>query len=519
MAFRAPNRGLAAIGGDPLTVWLYNGTRWYPDGSYPGPSQCPGDTILWAGKLDYWLIGAHSGANAHWPDLCRFDGANLQWEPIAVPRSTTDRFTSSGFPAIRAGACFSWDNCWFFGDYGVALHWDGEALTDATLGLEQGPWLTGTINAAVARTDTAGNRVGLAVGATGGLLFSPLPPQPDGSPPPQLFGSSGGPFSPLAYTPPTIAEAGDPYRTDLVAADLDSDGSGWVAGAAPANIIGFPGRFSPSSQVAAAPLARLAVDGAPASCPGYDANTFTTTSAPALNVHGAYAWRALSIVPGTGSALAAGSYSPPGSAQPEPVIVSGRCGQSPALTRFVPVQRGQVASSIASTAVNDAWATTPGHLYHFTDGQAPLAPAGDDVELRQLPSQQDPTIFVLPPPVVQLPPAQVTTVTQPGKPSVKHVRVKPAIYQVRARLLHRYRRFTLYITFRVRRPVTIGAEGVLRGKVVASSGLKRFNGTRGQLVLVLDPHRWPKSIKWLLPRAGKATESVPAQIAWTGKSP
>ena len=61
MAFRAWNRGLAltgeASGGESLPVWRFNGTSWYPETAFPGSKVCPGDTIVWAGKLDYWVVG------------------------------------------------------------------------------------------------------------------------------------------------------------------------------------------------------------------------------------------------------------------------------------------------------------------------------------------------------------------------------------------------------------------------------------------------------------------------------
>src|SRR5262249_36610448 len=74
-AFRSWNRGLAAaapppgVGKTPFGVWLWNGARWYPDPTFPGSGVCQGDTVLWAGKLDYWLVGPGS---QNWPSICRF---------------------------------------------------------------------------------------------------------------------------------------------------------------------------------------------------------------------------------------------------------------------------------------------------------------------------------------------------------------------------------------------------------------------------------------------------------------
>ena len=63
MAFRAWNRGIAVTEQEGLTstppeIWLYNG-EWRRDGTFSAQSKnCTGNTVLWAGKLDYWLVGA-----------------------------------------------------------------------------------------------------------------------------------------------------------------------------------------------------------------------------------------------------------------------------------------------------------------------------------------------------------------------------------------------------------------------------------------------------------------------------
>jgi len=65
LAFRAWNRGIASVGPaqgssaatTPFGVWHYNGVRWYPDPTFPGTGTCAGTDIMWAGKLDIWLVG------------------------------------------------------------------------------------------------------------------------------------------------------------------------------------------------------------------------------------------------------------------------------------------------------------------------------------------------------------------------------------------------------------------------------------------------------------------------------
>src|SRR5262249_40285773 len=94
LAFRSWNRGLAATSSltssTPFGVWIWNGVRWYPDPTFPGTKTGKGDTILGAGKLDYWLVGDAGGT---WPSLCRFDGSSFLWEPLPVPKATLARVT------------------------------------------------------------------------------------------------------------------------------------------------------------------------------------------------------------------------------------------------------------------------------------------------------------------------------------------------------------------------------------------------------------------------------------------
>src|SRR5262249_8957541 len=121
MAFRAWNRGLAATttgtslnpspsdpAKNPFGVWLFNGTRWFPDPTFPGGGVCKGNTVLWAGKLDYWLVG--TGQNG-WAPLCRFDGSDFVWETLPMPLGTVLRIgepTTGSLPThggITSGSC------------------------------------------------------------------------------------------------------------------------------------------------------------------------------------------------------------------------------------------------------------------------------------------------------------------------------------------------------------------------------------------------------------------------------
>jgi hypothetical protein len=559
MAFRAWNRGLAATtnytSSNAFGVWLFNGTSWYPDPTFPGSGTCPGSTILWAGKLDYWLVGSSATPKQI---VCRFDGVNLVWEPLSLPSATVARLpinTSTGKPVggVTSGACYAWNNCWFFGTDGIVVHWDGQALTDASPGLGSSPWLQADFSGAVAQTDGSGNEFGLAVADAGTTTGShgetdtgvqPLCAAPTGSPPPQLFGSHGGPFTPLSFSPQPIDHpgaqcnnAGDRFTTDLVAVTSDSQGDVWAAGD-PSN------RESQSSQPSPAPLLRLAEQGMQAPCAGYDdPDTFMYAGNVPYPASGYYKWDALSVFFNDGSVLAGAQrlssedpepiYNLSGSVTREPAIVQAVCGQQPTITRFVvqdpftsvptpiPADVGGWTTAVVANAANDGWATTTGgnvssptpgysggtqanpqppHLYRWTDGQPVNAPAGDDNESRPSLFTLGPPAFVIgQPTVVVLPPSVTTTVTRAKS---KKIRLKPAIYSVQPPKLRRTHggRYTLYISFKVRRTLMIGLQGLRGSKVVASSGLKRFNPPRGQLAMPLDRKRWPTGLRYIFPK-------------------
>jgi hypothetical protein len=518
--------------------------------------------VLWAGKLDYWLIGSsgQTGSGGPQQTLCRFDGVNLVWEPLSLPAATIARMpinpdSNKPIGGVTSGACYAWNNCWFFGTDGIVVHWDGQALTDASPGLGASPWLQGDFTAAVAGTDPAGNEFGLAVTDAGTTTVDhfetndppkvapALTPDPTTSRALQVFGSQGGPFAPLSFSPLASAHPGgcvispatecDQFTTDLVAAAFDSQGDVWVAG--------DPTKREESSEPAPAQLLRLTEQGAQAPCDGYDANTFTYAASTPFPSNGSYHWNALSVFANDGSAVAGGKYQSNvtitpkrGNAIPdaaEPVIVRAACGQQPITTRFlgpdptdasappIPADVGGSTTAVAANAANDAWASTSGggvsatdstgtsypvpqppHLYRWTDGQPVSAPAGDDNESRPSLFTLGPPAFVIgAPTIVTLPPSVTTTVTK-GK--TKQVKLKPAIYSVQLPKLRRARdgTYTLYISFRVRRTLMIGLQGLRGRKVVASSGLKRFTPPRGQLALRLDRKHWPTGLRYVFPK-------------------
>jgi hypothetical protein len=253
-------------------------------------------------------------------------------------------------------------------------------------------------------------------------------------------------------------------------------------------------------------------------------------------------WHALSAFP-DGSALAAGADGNPqtswstnvgGQTLPvgkdeEPALVHAVCGQTPVITEFRrpdPLDAGQAGAqlipadyfgwitAVASNANNDAWAaTTDGnwgvvtqagnvngnlmpHVYRWTDGQTPDAPVGDDNESRPSLFTLGPPVYSVGSPTIVVTPATVTTTQTRAKP--KKVHRPPAIYAIKSRLVRSADgNYTLYISFRVRRPVRVGVQALRGRRVVASSGVKRFTGRSGMLALRLDRRNWPTGLRFV----------------------
>jgi hypothetical protein len=539
MAFRAWNRGLAATALEgstepgrtsPFGVWIFNGVRWFPNPSFPGKAVCPGHTILWAGKLDYWLVGATS-----WGPLCRFNGATNEWTPLNVPSATLAREsqlngkgeleTNAG--RITSGACFAFNNCTFFGTNGVVLDWDGKKLVDASPDLSN-TLVQGEYTAATTATDASGDLLGAAIGASGESAESEVPLRRDPPAPAQMYSSAGGAFSPLAFAPFTRPLAGDPYHTDLVAVAFGPAGQGWVAGN-PAgirlkenqgsNVVNNPEHGRGGQLINGEPQPDPLIPVTPSGeqwCFGPPANRFTFgPGSPTGAVVSSFLWSSITVLPGGNEALAGGRIVKPG-AQAEPVLVSARCGAGTTVTRFqaenpvvpgtfVPADITGSVTAVAATAANDAWVATtygeeltatgqtpsrqPPTLYRLSNGQPPDEPEGDDREERPSEvTEEAPTVIDEPeaPPVeVVGPPATVT--------QTRGVTLPPAVYDVKVKLDKKT--LTLNFTFKLRRPATVGAEALRRKRVVSKAKPRYFTGHKGRLLLKLNRKRWPTRVR------------------------
>ena len=638
MAFRSWNHGLAAtypaslwrdgLSGaaraekNPYGVWIFDytaetGPQWFPDPTFPGRKACPGHTIVWAGKLDYWLVGGPTDRN--WSRLCRFDGLTDQWQPFAVPAATLRRVTPPVIPptpatspraaatttpapisdrspregGITSAACLAWSDCWFFGSYGAVLYWNGSTLTDASPAPTE-RWLDGEYLAAATNEDPVGDPFAVAVSGTAEYLNSqsarereliparPSAPGTAGSPPPELFRSLGWEFtfgllggsSALPFSPPTDPQDGaeepggatrpvdpggwkDPYRTDLVAVGFNEAAEGWVAGN-PAglrtnweceDICGEPAHRQIAGAEALAPLVPVSLSsGTEDKCTDgpFAPEKLTFSDVVPPKEFGSFLWSSLAVVPAvgeaqlpaSGEAVAGGSMRPhevegsernsPGTL-PEPVIVQANCDGAMTTTRFRVAEaaeqtepnrteaeaadRGGTVTAISASAKNDAWAATSDgqllgrvnpseppmrekviqapHLYQLTDGRTPEALEGNEEEERPPELQENPPIYVFEPePEPPLPPVPppVTNTSTTHEP--------PAVFGVKATLHNVGGKLSLYLSFKLRRPITLGAEALRSGRVVARAKARHFSGRRGVLVLQLSRKHWPTKIRF-----------------------
>jgi hypothetical protein len=541
LSFRAWNRGLARTqGSSAFGLWRFNGSRWFPDPTFPGNKQCPGTKVVWAGKLDFWVIAA----GTPWAGLCRFDGFNFIWEPLSLPKATVARGKAldatigndSGVTGITSGACRAWNDCWFFGTYGTIVHWDGNVLSDESPDVVAKPWLGTEFASAAIDAAPDGTSVGVAVGTSSFGTASkggPLPAQPDGSAPPQIYTETATGWGPTNLQPPSIPIPADPFRTDLVAADIDASGGGWIAGDPAGWRIGSatPARRTAVTTPEPSPLIPF---GTP-NCAGPPLDTFTRAPLTPGRSTDSVLWSSVAVLPTTGHGLAGGQINPVGDNIGEPILAQVDCSGGSVMTRFrvpdpesaatptplVPADKGGWVAAIAATAPNDAWAaiTTgrlaggtiePPRLYRFRDAQPPQAPAGDDNETRPLQLQEDKPIIVfdpLPPPPPP-PPPQVTTTSKTLPPAISNIKTKLLVSTTKVtsvvrrgkrkvRLVHFKQKLTLRLTFAVHRRVMLGLNATRGARTVASSKLRTYSPPSGKILLKLTRKLWPKRFAFI----------------------
>jgi hypothetical protein len=252
---------------------------------------------------------------------------------------------------------------------------------------------------------------------------------------------------------------------------VDGAGRAWAAG-------------NPSGGVTPAPVVITTRSGPDPSCPGPAVDRFPGSGAGTV-----HRWGSIATVPGTDTALVGGSWVPDGIAE-RPLLAQIACSGASTTTGFIldgEPRRSRAIVALGASAPNDAWVALPGvplsgtalaatapALLRLQNGLLPQAPAGDDVEDRSIAFTDDSPV-----------PA--------GTPSPDVV--KPPKLAKFFRFTSRFKGRTLTMNFRVRRPGLIGLQALKKGRVVATTGLKRVRPPRGVLTLTFDPKAWPTKIE------------------------
>jgi hypothetical protein len=283
----------------------------------------------------------------------------------------------------------------------------------------------------------------------------------------------------------------------------------------------FERPFSPPTPQPS-PLIPVSALGPAPSCPGPPPTRLTyTPEYHSITSAGAELWSSIAVLP-SDEALAGGKMwgATEGAQAPagEPVIARANCEGATTLTRFTEGSSGPAdpagdITALAAGSANEAWATSSEgriggptdstfelpHLYRLTNGEPPEGPEEDEEEPQrhheeEEGAEEEPPVYVEPPPApvpVEAPPRVTRTRTT----------LAPPIYDVKTRLRTTRRQaqvnLSLYITFHVRRPVTIGAQALRYGRVVSVARPRRFAGHTGQLVLSLDRKHWPTKVAFI----------------------
>ncbi len=337
------------------------------------------------------------------------------------------------------------------------------------------------------------------------------------------------------FTPPRLSSEG--YDTQIVAVAIDPQGQGWAAG-------GEADRPDKGEPPRPAPIIPVSIEGESSTCvkqpffvDAYYEPNQNQVPAEGLEgppVPGSFSWSSVAVIPGSGEGMVGGHLQPLGTNPHldagEPVIAEVRCDGPARLVRLrteelqtvgnevgesgtgkIVAVPGEV-TAVAASAPNDAWAAigAPGevsrrffadgawetpHLYHYWNGQPPEAEAGNELESQTRPSEPPPSKEPPEPPEPPAPPAPKTVTHR------KTIKLAPSIYDVKAKLhtstVGGHPRFSLYLTFRLRRSVTVGAHALRSGRVVSVAPPRRFSGHTGTLILNLTRQNWPTKVTFV----------------------
>ncbi len=506
--FWAPNRGLLTTAGNGSTIsaglWAYNGSGWHELSTVCGASD---GRIVWAGPDEFWTISDGRpgqaadalGNPAPLEDntLCHFENGKV------IASYASLGFRADSYQAMDAAGCITASDCWFAGAPlpspqvgSFQLHWDGTSLT-------REPY-TQDADAITDLRSFAGELYESV------RLTAPLGEEPAAL---RLVNRKG--VSPQFETLPGLPlYGGEEFPTALEPFHLAvGEGTLWAAAG------GVPEQETPpGSALGQLTVARFdgehwrQVLGASTEPSGHALFPNDTVTSLAAEPGGESAWLALD----TQSDVA----HPSPVAQARVVRISAAGTVSSEDDQSLPSAQEEIgpkggAARVACPAAHDCWlASTQGWLYHLSDGHEELAPDTDPNFaglITERPADEGvPQVQPDAPPadtsgLLGEPPPSLGSVPENVKEPPARVRV-PLLSHVRSRLVHGT---TLELSFHLAVKASLRLIASRNRTVVASTPRRVLQAGRRQLLLRLDPHRWPTKLR-LRSHALAALPTVPA---------
>ncbi len=526
--FWSPNRGLLITGGtegeaepiDPVVpagVFAYDGVSWHQLSTVCGGAS---GKIIWAGPDEFWTIadqrsGQVTGGVGGGPtvdrSLCHFlDGAVVG--SYAMPAGGAESYLG-----MDAGACRTPQDCWFGGEAGFHLHWDGQ-----TVNIVNSP-----IGHPVSGMAADAGQLYESVQGTGG---SPPFEEPNDPPLVHLIAaSSGQTFRDLNQTRLAYPEGMAPLSPRNIQGPLLSTDGGPL-GQSATQLWAVGSVQAPEPAEATSLLLLRFKNGA---WTQVEPDPATGTLLPQVPLRTSVT--GLAVEPGSSTAWVSISVEAD-SSTPASLLHLGADGtilETEELPHHVEAL-GEVgplggAGPIACPAPHDCWmATSQGWLFHLSTGAA--LPQDTDPDFHTVITYRPPDgglPQVLPdapppddslanqaPPVLEALPAS-TQVTEPTR-RVTHR--GPLVRAARSRLLHGT---TLEFSFTLTAKAHVRLTARRNGKVVARTPRTTLAAGHRHLRLRLNPRRWPtkldlsatplgdyKSPSGTTPSAGSNTEST-----------
>jgi hypothetical protein len=494
--FWAPNRGVLITAGSGSTIppglWTYDGGGWHELANVCGASD---GRIAWAGPDEFWTIsdgrpGQTSEANGVTPPLedntlCHFAGGQV------VGSYAAPAFQASSYQPMHSAGCINPADCWFAGDplpapqVGVfQLHWNGSSLS--------------------AEPDPQGHAVE-DMRLFGGRLYESVrlsredkltdPESPQHPPVLRRINPTGVQpmFVPLAPGLPEYAPGEAPEALDFLRLDADADALWAAAGAA--------------SEAAPAEVTVLR----------YAEGAWTQVLGPSSDPPGGNPFpgdvvESIAAEPGSESAwVALDSQSDAQNPSPLASATVARISANGAITdvQMLPTAEEQLAGvppkgaakRIVCPAAHDCWlTTTQGWLFHLATSTERSLPANGDpafaglIAFRPL-DEGLPQVTPDAPPaddsgLPEGPPAPSGSLTEESA-SVSATTTAPLLSHLRTRLVHRD---MLELSFHLAVRARVRLLASRHKRVVASTPTRTLGAGSRQLLLRLDPRRWPTKL-------------------------